>query len=132
MYNYYTDPELADNPPEQVLIDKVSRNVLADKPRITRFDIKWGDEKEEEGEKMEEQPESEQAMREKMHLFMSNEDGSFGGSAYQSQNPFLTGNEGSQHQSQSFSQHENNTGFGIFGGEKGGMVEDNQEKNPFL
>jgi Histone chaperone involved in gene silencing len=48
VYNTYTDPELIENPPEDVLVDKISRNILSDKPRITRFDIKWGDEKDEE------------------------------------------------------------------------------------
>ena len=41
VYNNYVDTELIENPPEQVAIDKVYRNVLADKPRITRFDIQW-------------------------------------------------------------------------------------------
>jgi Histone chaperone involved in gene silencing len=48
VYNTYTEQELIDNPPEEVQIDKVVRNILAEKPRITRFDIKWGDEKEDE------------------------------------------------------------------------------------
>jgi len=48
VYNFYADQELADNPPEEVQIDKIMRNILADKPRIIRFDIKWRDEKEEE------------------------------------------------------------------------------------
>ena len=48
VYNTYTDPELIENPPEQLQIDKIARNILADKPRITRFDIKWGDDKDEE------------------------------------------------------------------------------------
>lgn len=47
MYNQYTDPLLIENDPPEVLIDQVQRNVLADKPRITRFAIKW-DENEEE------------------------------------------------------------------------------------
>ena len=28
--------------PEEVKIEKVQRNILADKPRITRFNIDWG------------------------------------------------------------------------------------------
>ena len=111
------------------------RNILADKPRITRFEIKWGDEKEEEMENIEEKEanmqESEEAMREKMHLFMATDENPFhSASASQSLNPFLTGNEASQHHSQSFTQ--DNTGFGVFSGEKGGMVEENQDKNPFM
>lgn len=46
VYNYYEDPELNDNPPDVVRIDKITRNILADKPRITRFEIKWGNEEE--------------------------------------------------------------------------------------
>jgi len=42
VYNSYTDPELMENPPQEIPIDKVLRNILADKPRVTRFDIKWG------------------------------------------------------------------------------------------
>lgn len=34
---------MKENPPEQILIDKVYRNILADKPRITRYNIKWDD-----------------------------------------------------------------------------------------
>lgn len=102
------------------------RNVLADKPRITRFDIKWGDEKEEEMETIEENlKDKEEARREEMHLFMNPEDNPFNtNSASQSLNPFLTGNEASQH-SHSFAQSV--TGF-----EKGGMVEENKDKNPFM
>jgi hypothetical protein len=29
------------NPPEQVPIDKVERTILAEKPRITKFNIDW-------------------------------------------------------------------------------------------
>lgn len=42
VYNSYTDQELIDSDPETVIIEKVQRNILADKPRITRFDIDWG------------------------------------------------------------------------------------------
>ena len=42
VYNQYTDPELIDNEPADVDINKVQRSILADKPRITRFDIDWG------------------------------------------------------------------------------------------
>ena len=44
VYNSYTDQELIESDPEQVLIEKVQRNILADKPRITRFNIDWGTE----------------------------------------------------------------------------------------
>lgn len=39
--NEYTDEELVENPPEQVQIGRVTRSVLADEPRVTRFQIKW-------------------------------------------------------------------------------------------
>jgi histone chaperone ASF1 len=34
--NEYVDEELRENPPEDVLIDKLQRNILADKPKVTR------------------------------------------------------------------------------------------------
>jgi histone chaperone ASF1 len=39
--NEYTDPELAENPPARPVIEKIKRNILAEKPRVTRFAIKW-------------------------------------------------------------------------------------------
>jgi len=44
VYNSYVDQELIEADPEQVIIEKVQRNILADKPRITRFNIDWGQE----------------------------------------------------------------------------------------
>ncbi|XP_034940636.1 histone chaperone asf1 [Chelonus insularis] len=41
--NEYTDPELRENPPAQPQFDKVQRNILSDKPRVTRFKINWDD-----------------------------------------------------------------------------------------
>ena len=38
--NGYTDPELIANPPSQLNIHKLSRNIL-DSPLITTFDVKW-------------------------------------------------------------------------------------------
>jgi histone chaperone ASF1 len=35
--NEYTDEQLRENPPEQVLVDQLQRNILADKPKVTRF-----------------------------------------------------------------------------------------------
>ena len=46
MYNNYTDPVLLETPPEKVKIDAVTRNILSDKPRITRFEIDWGEKQE--------------------------------------------------------------------------------------
>ena len=48
VYNNYTDPALLENPPEKVKIDAVYRNILADKPRITRFEIDWEEKQEQE------------------------------------------------------------------------------------
>ncbi|KAJ2540418.1 Histone chaperone asf1 [Coemansia sp. RSA 1933] len=41
--NAYVDEELQQSPPEVPLLDKVYRNILADKPRVTRFPINWDD-----------------------------------------------------------------------------------------
>lgn len=60
MYNNYTNPELLENPPEQVILEEVYRNILVDKPRITRFDIKWGDKEEKDEDEFQEIQESTQ------------------------------------------------------------------------
>lgn len=39
--NAYESEELRENPPEEVQLDKVRREVLASKPRVTRFNINW-------------------------------------------------------------------------------------------
>eukprot|EP00126_Sphaerothecum_destruens_P015889 Sdes_comp9961_c0_seq1m1516 len=39
--NEYADMELRENPPAVVDIDKVHRNILTSKPKVTRFMIKW-------------------------------------------------------------------------------------------
>jgi hypothetical protein len=39
--NSYTTEELSENPPSTVDITSVSRFILADKPRITKFPIDW-------------------------------------------------------------------------------------------
>ncbi|KAK7495051.1 hypothetical protein BaRGS_00013691 [Batillaria attramentaria] len=39
--NEYEDPELKENPPTVPQFDKITRNILADKPRVTRFNIQW-------------------------------------------------------------------------------------------
>ena len=35
--NEYTDESLAQEPPQQVVIEKLQRNILADKPKVTRY-----------------------------------------------------------------------------------------------
>ncbi|KAI3699065.1 hypothetical protein L2E82_43072 [Cichorium intybus] len=39
--NDYEDEHLKEEPPQKVLIDKVQRNILADKPRVTKFPINF-------------------------------------------------------------------------------------------
>lgn len=41
--NDYNDAELRENPPQKPLFDKLTRNILASKPRVTRFKINWDD-----------------------------------------------------------------------------------------
>ena len=41
--NYYEDPELAENPPEKPDITKLTRHILVEKPRVTKFQITWED-----------------------------------------------------------------------------------------
>ena len=39
--NEYDDPLLKENPPEEICYDKIVRNVLSEKPRVTRIPVKW-------------------------------------------------------------------------------------------
>lgn len=39
--NEYDDEDLVNDPPAKPVIEKIRRNVLAEKPRVTRFAIKW-------------------------------------------------------------------------------------------
>jgi histone chaperone ASF1 len=39
--NEYDSEELNADPPSKPIIERVRRNVLAEKPRVTRFAIKW-------------------------------------------------------------------------------------------
>ncbi|KAG6398903.1 hypothetical protein SASPL_140374 [Salvia splendens] len=48
--NDYEDEQLKAEPPQKVLIDKVQRNILADKPRVTKFPINFCPEKNEDEE----------------------------------------------------------------------------------
>ncbi|XP_055530042.1 histone chaperone asf1 isoform X1 [Wyeomyia smithii] len=41
--NEYNDPELRENPPAKPLFQQMTRNILASKPRVTRFKINWDD-----------------------------------------------------------------------------------------
>lgn len=48
--NDYEDEQLREEPPPKVLIDKVQRNILSDKPRVTKFPINFHPENNETGE----------------------------------------------------------------------------------
>lgn len=39
--NEYDNEEMRNDPPSKVQIDRVVRNILAEKPRVTRFNIVW-------------------------------------------------------------------------------------------
>jgi histone chaperone ASF1 len=41
--NYYEEPELAENPPEKPDISRLTRHILVEKPRVTKFQITWED-----------------------------------------------------------------------------------------
>ncbi|XP_010552129.1 PREDICTED: histone chaperone ASF1B [Tarenaya hassleriana] len=47
--NDYDDEQLREEPPPKVLIDKVQRNILSDKPRVTKFPINFHPEDEQTG-----------------------------------------------------------------------------------
>ncbi|AMD19105.1 HBR204Cp [Eremothecium sinecaudum] len=44
--NEYDTEELRNDPPQKVQVDHVVRNILAEKPRVTRFNIVWDNEQE--------------------------------------------------------------------------------------
>ncbi|ODV62622.1 nucleosome assembly factor ASF1 [Ascoidea rubescens DSM 1968] len=44
--NEYDSDDLRENPPNKVQVDNVVRNILAEKPRVTRFNIVWDNEDE--------------------------------------------------------------------------------------
>lgn len=48
--NDYDDEKLKEEPPQKVIIDKVQRNILTDKPRVTKFPINFHPENSENGE----------------------------------------------------------------------------------
>ena len=39
--NEYDSEELTQDPPAKPIIERIRRNILAEKPRVTRFAIKW-------------------------------------------------------------------------------------------
>ncbi|KAI1173086.1 ASF1 like histone chaperone-domain-containing protein [Nemania sp. FL0916] len=56
--NEYDSDELNADPPAKPIIEKIRRNVLAEKPRVTRFSIKWDSEASAPAEFPPEQPEA--------------------------------------------------------------------------
>ncbi|CAL9737603.1 histone chaperone Asf1p [Monosporozyma servazzii] len=46
--NEYDSEELRENPPVKVQVDHIVRNILAEKPRVTRFNIVWDNDNENE------------------------------------------------------------------------------------
>ncbi|TGO51195.1 hypothetical protein BOTNAR_0365g00120 [Botryotinia narcissicola] len=56
--NEYDSEELYADPPAKPLLDRVKRNVLAEKPRVTRFAIKWDSDASAPAEFPPEQPEA--------------------------------------------------------------------------
>lgn len=83
-----------ENPPETVQIDRVTRNILADKPRITRFDIKWdGEEQNTNSNNMEELKENDNTgvptnNNDALRLFMNQEGNSTEDEDKKNNNPF--------------------------------------------
>ncbi|KAL1991398.1 hypothetical protein VTN49DRAFT_5390 [Thermomyces lanuginosus] len=56
--NEYDSDELNQDPPPKPIIERVRRNVLAEKPRVTRFAIKWDSEESAPAEYPPEQPDA--------------------------------------------------------------------------
>ncbi|KAL9596179.1 MAG: hypothetical protein Q9219_005965 [cf. Caloplaca sp. 3 TL-2023] len=56
--NEYDNEEMNDDPPAKPVIERVRRNILAEKPRVTRFAIKWDSEDSAPAEFPPEQPEA--------------------------------------------------------------------------
>lgn len=59
--NEYTEEQLANEPPAKPIIEKVRRVILAEKPRVTRFGIKWDSEESAPAEFPPDQPEADAA-----------------------------------------------------------------------
>lgn len=58
--NEYTDQALIDEPPAKPVLEKIRRNILAEKPRVTRFAIKWDSDESAPAEFPPEQPDVDQ------------------------------------------------------------------------
>ncbi|GJJ73354.1 histone chaperone ASF1 [Entomortierella parvispora] len=73
--NDYIEDEMRENPPETIVYDKLFRNILANKPRVTRFPINWDNPAEEERPPVQQEPSEEefQEMEQKSMLEMETE-----------------------------------------------------------
>ncbi len=58
--NEYDDPEMKENPPEKPDLTRVIRNILSEKPRVTRVPIKWDNVDENPPPQVEEEEEAEE------------------------------------------------------------------------
>ncbi|KAI9929066.1 hypothetical protein ASPWEDRAFT_36988 [Aspergillus wentii DTO 134E9] len=56
--NEYDSEELSQEPPAKPIIERIRRNILAEKPRVTRFAIKWDSEESAPAEYPPDQPEA--------------------------------------------------------------------------
>lgn len=67
--NDYEDEQLREEPPPKVLIDKVQRNILSDKPRVTKFPINFYPENAESAEEpsLHDQPAETDGNEEQLH-----------------------------------------------------------------
>ncbi|CAK7222207.1 Histone chaperone asf1 [Sporothrix bragantina] len=73
--NEYDSDELNADPPAKPLVDHIRRNVLAEKPRVTRFAIKWDSDASAPAEFPPEQPEADLAADEEEYGADEAEDG---------------------------------------------------------
>ncbi|KAL6936555.1 Histone chaperone asf1 [Hanseniaspora guilliermondii] len=62
--NEYENEEYKEEPPKKVIIEDVSRNILVNKPRITKFNIPWDNEDDKDNDKKEFEKQNEEAQEE--------------------------------------------------------------------
>jgi len=62
--NEYEKDEYKEEPPKKVIIEEVSRNILVNKPRVTKFNIPWDNEEDKDTDKKEFEKQNEEAEEE--------------------------------------------------------------------
>lgn len=62
--NEYEKEEYKEEPPKKVIIEEVSRNILVDKPRVTKFNIPWDNEDDKDSDKKEFEKQNEEVEEE--------------------------------------------------------------------